>query len=284
MKGSRFPGAGKINRGGLTDNMTENDQKDPMAQIIPNRVGLTSQFKFKCHPDVSCFTKCCRGINITLTPYDIMRLKNRLGLSSEQFLAIYTEPHIMEKTDLPILSLKLLDDEQQSCPFVRDDGCIVYEDRPTTCRYYPLGVASLMHKEDADDEGFYFFVEESHCKGFEEDQEWTVADWRRDQGVDRHDDINAEWTDLVVRKRSFPPNIKFTDKSKQMFFLSSYNIDKFRQFVFESSFLERYDIDAETIEKIRNDEVELLNFGMRWLKFILFKQGEFKLKSENSPS
>ena len=51
------------------------------------------------------------------------------------------------------------------------------------------------------------------------------------------------------------------------------------QFVFESSFLERYDIDAQTLEKIRNDEVELLNLGMRWLKFILFKQGEFKLKS-----
>jgi hypothetical protein len=64
-----------------------------------------------------------------------------------------------------------------------------------------------------------------------------------------------------------------------MFFLSSYNLDKFRNFVFESSFLERYDIDAETLDKIKNDEVALLKFGMRWLKFILFKQGEFKLKA-----
>ncbi len=264
--------------------MTENDQKDAMAQIAPTRVGLKSQFKFKCHPEVSCFTKCCRGINITLTPYDIIRLKNRLGLESEEFLAIYTEPHIMEKTDLPMVTLKLHDDAEQSCPFVRDDGCIVYEDRPTTCRYYPLGVASLMHKEGADDEGFYFFVEEPHCKGFEEDQEWSVAEWRQDQGVDRHDDVNAEWTDLVVRKRSFPPNIKLTEQSKQMFFLSSYNLDKFRKFVFESTFLERYDIEAETLAKIKEDEVELLNFGMRWLKFILFKQGEFKLKSEQKPA
>jgi hypothetical protein len=64
-----------------------------------------------------------------------------------------------------------------------------------------------------------------------------------------------------------------------MFFLSSYNIDKFRDFVFKSSFLKRYDIDAETLAKIQDDEVELLNFGIRWLKFILFKQGEFKLKA-----
>jgi Fe-S-cluster containining protein len=255
-----------------------------MAQIAPMRVGLKNRFKFKCHPGVSCFTKCCRGINIILTPYDVILLKNRLGLSSEEFLAIYTEPHIMEKTDLPVVTLKLLDDEQQSCPFVRDDGCIVYQDRPTTCRYYPLGVASLTHKEGADDEGFYFFVDEAHCRGFEEDKQWTVAEWRKDQGVDRHDDINAEWTDLVVRKRSFPVNIKLTEQSKQMFFLASYNIDKFREFVFSSSFLERYDIDAATQEKIKADEIELLNFGMRWLKFILYKIGDFKLKSPDQTS
>ena len=258
--------------------------QDNMAQIAPMRVGLKNRFKFKCHPGVSCFTKCCRGINIILTPYDVILLKNRLGLSSEEFLAIYTEPHIMEKTDLPVVTLKLLDDEQQSCPFVRDDGCIVYQDRPTTCRYYPLGVAALTHKEGADDEGFYFFVDEAHCRGFEEDQEWTVAEWRKDQGVDRHDDINAEWTDLVVRKRSFPANIKLTEQSKQMFFLASYNIDKFREFVFSSSFLERYDIDAATQEKIKTDEIELLNFGMRWLKFILYKIGDFKLKSTDQTS
>jgi Fe-S-cluster containining protein len=257
--------------------------QDNMAQIAPMRVGLKNRFKFKCHPGVSCFTKCCRGINIILTPYDVILLKNRLGLSSEEFLAIYTEPHIMEKTDLPVVTLKLLDDEQQSCPFVRDDGCIVYQDRPTTCRYYPLGVASLTHKEGADDEGFYFFVDEAHCRGFEEDKQWTVAEWRKDQGVDRHDDINAEWTDLVVRKRSFPVNIKLTEQSKQMFFLASYNIDKFREFVFSSSFLERYDIDVATQEKIKADEIELLNFGMRWLKFILYKIGDFKLKSSDQP-
>ena len=101
--------------------------QDNMAQIAPMRVGLKNRFKFKCHPGVSCFTKCCRGINIILTPYDVILLKNRLGLSSEEFLAIYTEPHSMEKTDLPVVTLKLLDDGQKCCPFVRDDGGSVYQ-------------------------------------------------------------------------------------------------------------------------------------------------------------
>ena len=101
-------------------------------------------------------------------------------------------------------------------------------------------------------------------------------------GVDIHDEINSEWTDLIVRKRSFPANIKLTEQGKQMFFLASYNIDKFRKFVFESSFLKRYPIDPETLEKIKADEIELLKFGLEWLKQILFDDGDFPMrKNEN---
>ena len=181
---------------------------------------------------------------------------------------------------MPVVTLKLLDDEQKLCPFVRDEGCLVYSDRPTTCRYYPLGVASLSHKEDTDTQGFYFFVNEPHCLGFEEDMEWTVAEWRENQGVDIHDKINAEWTELVVRKRSFPPNMKLTEQTKNMFFLVSYNIDKFREFVFESSFLQRYEIDADQLVKIKEDEIALLQYGLKWLKWLLFKEGDFEMKSD----
>jgi Fe-S-cluster containining protein len=146
------------------------NEAEKTACISPVRLGYSSQFKFKCHPGVSCFTLCCRGINIILTPFDIIQMKNRLGLSSREFLAIYTEPHMLEKTDLPMVTLKLLDDDRESCPFVKDgEGCIIYEDRPTSCRYYPLGTATLQHKEGADDDGFFFFINEPHCKGFEED-------------------------------------------------------------------------------------------------------------------
>lgn len=241
------------------------------AGINPVRLTLKSKFKFKCHPGVSCFTECCRGTNIILTPYDIIRLKQRLDLPSDQFLAIYTEPHILEKTDLPVVTLKHMDDGKESCPFVREDGCILYEDRPTACRYYPLGVASLQHKDGADDEGFFFFINEPHCKGFDEECEWTVADWREDQGVDLLDEVNAEWTDLVVHKKSFPANIKLTEKAKQMFFMVSYNIDKFRSFVFDSTFLDRIAVDDDTREKLKTDDVALLKFGVSWLKSILFK-------------
>jgi len=256
------------------------DKTNKSAEVEPVKLGIESRFTFRCHKDVACFTRCCREINIILTPYDIVRLKNRLGLSSSDFLAIYTVPRLLEKTDLPVVTLKLLDDEQKSCPFVRDEGCLVYEDRPTTCRYYPLGVASLSHREEVDGEGFYFFVNEPHCRGFEERKEWSVREWRKDQGVDIHDDINAGWTDLLVRKRSFPPNVKMTEKTKQMFFMACYDIDKFRRFVFESAFLDLYGIDAETAQKIKEDEVALLSFAFRWITWALYKIGDFSVNEE----
>lgn len=243
------------------------------TDIPPVRLGFDSTFQFRCHPDVPCFTQCCRGIHIVLTPYDILGLKNRLGLSSSEFLAIYTEPHLLEKTGLPMVTLKLLDDDRNSCPFVRDgEGCILYEDRPTSCRYYPLGVAALQHKEGSDDEGFFFFVHEEHCRGFEEDRVWTVREWREDQGVDVRDRVNAEWTDLIVRKRSFPASIQLTEQARKMFFMVSYDIDRFREFVFESSFLQRYRLDEETLASIRSDETALLEFGLSWLKGVLYRR------------
>ncbi|MGB9499349.1 MAG: YkgJ family cysteine cluster protein [Dissulfuribacterales bacterium] len=254
----------------------DSSEKNTEANIPPVQLNENSTFKFKCHKGVSCFTQCCRGINIMLTPYDIIRIKNRMQISSEEFLAVYTKPELLEKTDLPVVTLKLLDDEQESCPFVRDDGCLIYEDRPTTCRYYPLGVASLSYKEK-EKEGFYFFINEPHCKGFEEDRQWTVRQWRKDQGVDIHDDINAEWTELIVRKRSIPKNIRLTEKTKNMFFTASYDIDRFKRFVFESTFLDLYEIDDKTIEDIRSDEIALLRFSFRWLKWLLFKEGGFAI-------
>jgi len=66
-------------------------------------------------------------------------------------------------------------------------------------------------------------------------------------------------------------NIKFITH-KYLFILErDCFFNKFKQFVFESTFLERNPVDNETVEAIRNDEIALLRFGIKWLKTILFK-------------
>jgi len=258
--------------------MTDITQKT--SEIPPEQLDLRSRFKFNCHKGVKCFTDCCRGIDIMLTPYDILTLRKKLELTSEEFLAAFTRPQILEKAGLPVVTLKLLDDERKSCPFVEDKkGCAIYADRPTTCRYYPLGVGALSYSgEKGEKDEFFFTVKEAHCLGFDEDKEWTVAEWRADQGVDLRDKINDGWMELIIRKKSLPPSMKLSEESRQMFFLACYNIDKFREFVFKSSFLERYEFSKEKIESIREDDINLLEFGFEWLKASFFQTGQEKFK------
>ncbi|MCK5165505.1 MAG: YkgJ family cysteine cluster protein, partial [Desulfobacula sp.] len=96
------------------------------------------------------------------------------------------------------------------------------------------------------------------------------------QGVDLRDEVNDGWMELIVRKKSLPESMKFSEESKRMFFLVCYNIDKFREFVFNSTFLERYDFQKEKIEEIKKDDVKLLQFGFEWLNASFFQTGQEK--------
>lgn len=254
------------------------------AEIQPIELGPDSTFQFKCHPGVSCFTNCCRNINIMLTPYDIIKIKNKMEIDSAEFLAVYTEPNMLEKTDLPVVTMKMLDDERQSCPFVKDEeGCIIYEDRPTICRYYPVGFGALSHKmQQNEDKDFFFLIKEPMCKGHLEDNEMTVKEWREDQGIDERDKINSGWMDLVVRKQTTTTTMKFSEKSKKLFFMVCYNIDAFRRFVYESGFKDMYNLDDDLLATFE-DDVELLQFGFSWLKAMFFQidpVGMFEVNTE----
>jgi Fe-S-cluster containining protein len=185
---------------------------------------------------------------------------------------------MLAKTLLPVITLKMLSDEKKSCPFLTPGGCTVYEDRPNICRYYPVGMATLRNKEsEGGKDEFYFLTKEDHCKGFEEDKEWTIAEWRKDQEADLYDDMNRGWMDVLIKKKSFGEK-GFPDIKNKMFFMVSTDTDYFRAFVFESSFLEVYDIPAERIEKLRTDDNELLRLSYEWLRSAMFAEETLKFK------
>jgi len=239
--------------------------------IEPRKYTPDSRFRFSCHKGMECYTHCCSDLNIILTPLDIIRMKNRLQLTCDQFLAIYTKPEMLARTKLPVVTLKMLDDDKKSCPFLTPEGCIIYEDRPLSCRYYPLGMAAFREQEiEPTGEDFYFMVREAHCLGFETDNEWSVSEWRTDQGVDPYDEINEGWMEFMLRKKSFGFQAELGEEGRAMFFMVSSNVDKLRRFIFESSFLEKYDVEEELLEQIRADEVALLKFGFDWLQSAMF--------------
>jgi Fe-S-cluster containining protein len=250
------------------------------SNIMPAKLTADSNLKFSCHPGVSCFTNCCGNINIILTPYDILRIRRPLNLSAEEFLLRFTTPVFLEKTDLPGVKIHL--DENGRCPFVTEEGCTIYPYRPTTCRYYPVGM-SYFHaagNEGTAAEEFYFLVKEPYCKGHEEPKEQTIRQWRIEQGIDESDEMNREWMEIVMRRKSFGLQATLSEPAQKMFFLASTDLDKFRNFVFNSSFLDTYDVDAETLAQIKTDDIALMKFSCKYLASSIFGTKDLVIKPE----
>ncbi len=248
-------------------------------KVFDNAERLTPdhKFKFGCHPGVPCFNKCCTDVNIFLTPYDILKLKNRLDMDSEEFLLRYTIMPIDPRQSYPIVHLKMMDDEDKSCPFLdKEKGCSVYEDRPWPCRMFPIGKAS---PKNPDAQPFYFFMHEDVCRGWEETTEWTIGQYMEDQKVEEFDKAGEEFKKIALHS-FFGKGQRLTPPLMEMFHMVAYNIDKFRIFVFESSFLDRFDVPEERLAKMRESDYELQSFGYEWLRFSLFQEPTMKIKED----
>jgi hypothetical protein len=56
----------------------------------------------------------------------------------------------------------------------------------------------------------------------------------------------------------------------KMAFMATYNIDRFSDFVFNSSFLKRYKVKSVLLKKMKADDTQLLMFGFEWVKFFVW--------------
>jgi Fe-S-cluster containining protein len=234
------------------------------------RIDPEHEFKFNCSPGVSCFTQCCQDITIVLTPYDVLRLKKALSISSHEFLDKYTIILPKKNRLIPLVILKMNEGDKK-CPFVTKEGCSVYADRPWPCRMFPL---------DMNDDGtFCQITDSSHCLGLKEEKKWRIYEWLLDQGVVPYDEMNRLFSEIIAPLRAQEPTIHNPDIAK-MVFMALYNIDKFREFIFDSTFLDRFDVDPIKIIKIQKSDEELVKFAFDWIKFGIFGQILFKLKDK----
>jgi len=48
--------------------------------------------------------------------------------------------------------------------------------------------------------------------------------------------------------------------------------------VFETRFLELFDLDEARIEAIRSDDADLMDLAMQWLRFSLFREKTMRIK------
>ncbi|MBD3402276.1 YkgJ family cysteine cluster protein [candidate division GN15 bacterium] len=252
--------------------------KEKVLKEYP-RLKADSPFRFDCHHGVACFNECCGDVNIFLTPYDIIRLKNNLGISSGEFLDRYTLSPFNKDSKFPVVLLRMEDNDRKSCPFNRPEGCSVYGDRPWACRMYPVGVAQPGEGNQELEEEFYFLLKESCCRGYDEPKEWTIEEYKKNQGVEEYDRYGELFKNLTTH-RYFGEGKMLSPEKMDMFFTVCYDIDSFRRFIFNSSFFDKFEVDGETRTKIKEDDVELLKFGYQWLRFALFGEKTMTIRQD----
>ncbi len=221
-----------------------------------------------------------------LYPYDIVRLKSSLKISSDQVLDQYTTVAVRDNPYFPHVMLKMSDKPDKRCRFLKEHGCAVYADRPFSCRAYPMERAVSRYGKGQNRDILYFVNHHPYCKGHFENTQWTPETWIADQEMDSFNAMNDLWVDIDSIFRNNPwgdaggPVLE--NKALKMAFMACYNVDQFRRFVFESSFLARFDIPPERIQRIKEDDTELMVFGFDWVTFFLTNEGPLA-KSPKSP-
>lgn len=234
-------------------------------------LGSGSSFSFDCGPHLACFTECCRKLKLILTPYDCLKLKTHLNLSSDRFLEEYCDLKYEEGL-FPFYYLRMREDE--SCPFLSPSGCRVYEARPAACRLYPVGRGSTFVTKEKE---LFFLVRERHCLGHQVQKHWSISEWLAHEGVVEYDRANAPWVQIVTSTNRIPK--QGIEKKLKMFLMASYNIDKFREFVFGTKFFQIFPSEEAKREIYKEDDTALLRLAMEFLKLSFL--GESQLKPRN---
>ncbi len=256
--------------------MTQNNTNPESIIRDYPRLGLEDSFSFQCYQSLECFTRCCSDVSIVLTPYDILRMKQALQIDSSSFLERYTISPFTKEQKVPVMLLKM-DAETKKCPFVSlENGCSIYAHRPWACRMYPLGMAEP-DNPTPQDRTFYFLLKEDTCLGHNEDHSISVEEWIQDQGIEEYNAYGAPFKELMLHP-FWNGEETLSPEQIDMYYMACYDLDRFRRFLFETRFLELFEVDEARIEAMRSNDLELSDFAIQWLKFSLFKEESMKIK------
>jgi len=131
----------------------------------------------------------------------------------------------------------------------------------------------MRNQDEFTDRTSYALVQEKHCLGHQEPRSLSIDDYRQEQGVDVYDEKGRGWRQLVLKRKSAGPGIgKPPAVSNQLFFMASYDVDRFRAFVSSDSFNKTYDVPLEVMATLLADDEALLEFGYNFLKHTLFNE------------
>jgi Fe-S-cluster containining protein len=219
-------------------------------------LSLDHAFTFHCHAGLGCFNRCCRTPTVMLSPYDLLRLKQCLGITSGELLGRYTLREIEPRANLPLIFLNPFRTKEPACPFLGPPGCTVYAHRPAACRLFPITMGSELTAEGVVD--YYFCRKLDYCEGFATDVRRTVASWIADQGFGEYDQGRRAWLEILLKAGLKGPGA--LDARFQDLFALTYDLDRARRMIAEPIFRETCPVKANDLAQLQADDLALLKF------------------------
>lgn len=197
---------------------------NPLTKIKP--VKLNAEVMFRCQ----LCGDCCRNVkdSVMLEPMDVYRLARHLRdrgepvSGTEDVLARYA--HASWLTDRFPVFLLNTGEPLDSCVFLNDGRCSVYEARPRVCRMYPFTAAP---GERGRDFLYYLCLEKPHhfADGVVKPKDWLVENFAREA----RDALKADYYALPAISRN----------------IRAMNAEEFQQLTFQFLYYRYYNYELD---------------------------------------
>lgn len=225
--------------------MTYQEKEDQIKRIKKNQIKEGQTFRFGCD---KC-GKCCHNMkDVILTSFDIYRMAKALDITMEEWIDLYANICIGQESKLPVVSMKSIG-ETRRCPFVKDNECVLYENKPDVCSLFPLGRCVVYPKDEAvSDVQIMYFHNGVHC-GTDE-KEWTLSEWKETYALDEREKFFIRWTLVHQEISDFATEIMENCKSEklQIMVINMFMTFLYTHYSTEEAFLPQFEQNMENLK------------------------------------
>jgi len=233
------------------------------------RAGQT--FGFRCQPGIACFNRCCRNLTLLLYPYDVIRLRVRLDLTAMNFSTATRTWCCAVAATFRTSCCAWPKTASAPARFSPTRAAGSTPTDPTPAAPFPWSRGCCTMPQTHADETVFFFRPPDFCLGQYDTNQWTIPEWIQDQETDTYHRMTIHWAELRRLLQNDPWGAEGPMGARaKMAFMAVYNIDRFREFVFGSSFLKRFKVKPQLLARIQKDDVQLLLLGFDWIRLFLW--------------
>lgn len=217
-------------------------KKNHMKYVSKRRVNRNVIMEF----DYNQCDRCCRhSKDIDLNPKDIYYISELLNMTMDEFLNKYCFVCINHISKIAIAKLKLLE-ETLRCPFMANDKCIIYQNKPTICLLSQMSNHGFKKKRN------HVNISDKPYKVIHDRKDVTL-----DIGLQPDDCFTNRWLDIMNKLEislKVVNNSQMQDDLSNMAFLILYT--NYVQVPFENQFAENVKILNDLINDIHKVDID----------------------------